>query len=150
MNQSCPSPKAVVSTLVVLFICVVTAIGQENDAVFAKFKREMMSKVGQKVTVVGTLREGKDGFWLEFNNWGAYIRATSDSGIAQANYFYAHFHSGQTVKVTGVLRHFEDPKQPSTDKDGRAVQTEPEHFFFDVAEVKISLWSPPAEKNPKK
>jgi hypothetical protein len=30
------------------------------------------------------------------------------------------------------------------------VQRPPEHFFFDAAEVKMSLWSPPAPKNPKK
>jgi len=30
------------------------------------------------------------------------------------------------------------------------VQTVPEHFFFDAAEVKMSLWTAPAAKNPEK
>ena len=135
--------------VVVLAACVVTAAGQEDSAEFAKFKREMMPKVGQEVTVVGTLGVGKQGFWLAFNNWGAYIYAAKESGLARANDLYAHFDRGQTVKVTGTLRHFANPNQARKDKYGRAVQTVPEHFFFDAAEVKMSLWSP-ATKNPEK
>ncbi len=146
MKQSC-SPKVVASTLAVLFVCVVTAVGQEGDAAFAKFKQEMMPKVGQKVAVVGTLGVGKQGFWLAFNDWGAYIYAAKESGLARANDLYAHFRSGQTVKVTGTLRHFANLNQTKKDKYGRvAVQIEPEHFFFDAAEVKMSLWAPPTAK----
>lgn len=151
MTQSCFSPKAVAPTLVVLFVCVVTAVGQENNAAFAKFKREMMPKVGQKITVVGTLGVGKQGFWLAFNNWGMYIYAAKESGLARENDLYVHFHSGQTVKVTGTLRHFANPNQARKDKYGHvAVQIEPEHFFFDAAEVKMSLWSPPTAKESGK
>ena len=164
MNQSCCSPKVVlpalgaeflktwsiinrVTAVVVLSACVVTAAAQENSPAFAKFKREMMPKVGQEITVVGTLGVGKDGFWLKFNNWGAYIRAAKESGLARENYLYAHFHSGQTVKVTGTLRHFEPPNQSRTDKYGRVVQTAPEDFYFDAAEVKMSLWPQPGKMN---
>jgi hypothetical protein len=44
----------------------------------------MMPKVGQKITVVGTLYDGKQGFWLAFNNWGAYIYAVKESGVDPA------------------------------------------------------------------
>ncbi len=115
------------------------AAGAQNDTpAFAKFKNEMMPKVGQKITVVGTLNDGKQGFWLAFNNWGAYIYAADKSGIAKENDLYAHFRRGQTVKVTGTLRHFAEP--PATKKEeqrARSVQRPPEHFFFDAAEVKM-------------
>ena len=123
----------------VLSACVVAA-AQSDSPAFAKFKSEMMPKVGQKITVVGTLSDGKQGFWLGFNNWGAYVYAAKDSGIAKQNDLYSHFRAGQTVKVTGNLRYF--PGQASTRDD---VQSEPEHFFFDAAEMKISHWSNPRQ-----
>jgi hypothetical protein len=108
--------------------------------VFAKFKSEMMPKVGHKITVVGTLSEGKEGFWLAFNNWGTYIHPVIESGSAKQNDPYAHFRRGQTVRVTGTLRHFEPP---ATRKDAQharvAVQLRPEEFFFDASEVEMSV-----------
>jgi hypothetical protein len=100
----------------------------------------MMPKVGQKITVVGTLHDGKQGFWLAFNNWGAYIYAANKSGTAKENSLYAQFRTSQTVKVTGTLRHFAEP--PATKKEEqhpRSVQRPPEHFFFDAAEVEMSV-----------
>ncbi len=83
-----------------------------------------MPEVGQKITVVGTLYDGKQGFWLAFNHWGAYIYAAKESGSAKQNDLYAHF-----VKVTGTLRHFAEPVGTGKDKRGRTVQVPPEHFF---------------------
>jgi hypothetical protein len=65
----------------------------------------MMPKIGQKITVVGILSEGKQGFWFAFNNWGAYGYAAKASGIAKENDLHFHFRRGQTVKVTGTLRY---------------------------------------------
>jgi hypothetical protein len=84
---------------------ITAASAQDERAAFAKFKSEMMPKVGQKITVVGTLDEGKQGFWLAFNHWGAHIYTANESGSAKQNDLYAHI--GQTVKITGILRHFE-------------------------------------------
>ena len=95
---------------------------------------------GQKITDVGTLHDGKQGFWLAFNNWGAYIYAANKSGTAKENSLYAQFRTSQTVKVTGTLRHFAEP--PATKKEEqhpRSVQRPPEHFFFDAAEVEMSV-----------
>jgi hypothetical protein len=89
---------------------------------------------------VGTLHDGKQGFWLAFNNWGAYIYAANKSVIAKENGLYAHFRRGQTVKVTGTLRHFADPPATKTEEQHRrSVQRRPEHFFFDAAEVEMSV-----------
>jgi hypothetical protein len=58
----------------------IAAAAQNHTPAFAKFKSEMMPQVGQKITVVGTLHDGKQGFWLAFNNWGAYIyRSTRET-----------------------------------------------------------------------
>jgi hypothetical protein len=165
MNQSCSSPKFVARALsagllkicstinritaaLVLSACVVAAAAQSDSPAFAKFKRGMMPKVGQKITVVGTLYDGKLGFWLAFNKWGAYVYAAKESGAAKQNDLYAHFRRGQTVKVTGTLRHFAEPA--ATREVEQHVARAPEHFFFDAAEVKMSLWSPQALKNPEK
>ena len=115
---------------------ITAASAQDERAAFAKFKSEMMPKVGQKITVVGTLDEGKQGFWLAFNHWGAHIYTANESGSAKQNDLYPHI--GQTVKITGILRHFE-PVGTGKDKHGRTVQVPPEHFFFYAAEVEISV-----------
>src|SRR5271157_2600730 len=144
MNQSCSSPKFVarastellktrstinrITAAVVLSACVVAAAAQSDSPAFAKFKTEMMPKVGQKITVVGTLYDGKPGFWLAFNNWGAYIYAVKESGVEKRNDLYAHFRRGQTVKVTGNLRHFEPAAPRKDEQHARAVQRAPEHF----------------------
>jgi len=118
----------------------IAATAQNKSPVFAKFKREMLPKVGQKITVVGTWSDrSKQCCWLAFNNWGAYVYATKESGIARERDLFAHFRNGQTVKVTGILRHFAGPV--GTGKDG-SVQIPPEHFFFDAAEVEMSVEQP--------
>jgi hypothetical protein len=162
MNKPCSSPKFVARALsavppkicstinritaaLVLSACVVAATAQGDSPAFAKFKREMMPKIGQKVTVVGTWSDRtKQCCWLAFNHWGAYVY-TGESGIARERALFAHFRNGQIVKLIGTLRYF--PKPAAT---RNAVQYPPEHFFFDAAEVEMSPWAPPAPKNPKK
>ena len=119
---------------------ITAALAQDDRAAFAKFKSEMMPKVGQKITVVGTLSEGKEGFWLAFNNWGAYIHPVNESGSAKQNDPYAHFRRGQTVRVTGTLRHHAPPATRKEEQHARvAVQLRPEEFFFDASEVEMSV-----------
>jgi hypothetical protein len=130
----------------VFLVCVVAAAASSDSPAYAKFKREMMPKVGQKITVVGTWSDRtKQCCWLAFNHWGAYIHATNESGRGKGTDFFAHFRNGQMVKLTGTLRFYAGPVAPKSD-----VQNVPEQFFFDAAEVKMSLWSPTAQKNPKK
>jgi hypothetical protein len=166
MNQSSSSPQVVACALsavllkicptinritaaLVFSACVVAAAAPSDSPAFAKFKREMMPKVGQKITVVGTLYDGKQGFWLAFNNWGAYVYAARESGAAKENDLYAHYRRRQTVKVTGILRHFEPAATREDEQHAQTVQRPPEHFFFDAAEIKMSRWTPPALKSPK-
>lgn len=134
-------------TALVLAACAVAAAAQTDSPAFAKFKREMLPKVGQKITVVGTLSDGKEGFWLAFNNWGAYVLAASESSIAKENDLYVHFHRGQTVKVTGTLRYRPGP-DAATRKHAQTVQIAPEDFFFEASEVEMSRWASP--QKPKK
>jgi len=120
-------------------LTLIAATAQNKSPAFAKFKREMLPKVGQKITVVGTWSdETKQCCWIAFNNWGAYVYAAKDSGIARERDLFAHFRNGQTVRVTGTLRHFE-PVGTGKDEQGRSVQIPPEHFFFDAAEVEMSV-----------
>ena len=131
---------------------ITAAQAQDDRAAFAKFKSEMMPKVGQKITVVGTLSEGKEGFWLAFNNWGAYIHAVNESGSAKQNDLYAHFHRGQTVRVTGTLRHFASPATRKKEEQHArvAVQLRPEEFFFDASEVEMSFDPQGHQESPKR
>src|SRR5258708_9502971 len=137
MNQSCSSHKFVARALsaallkicsainsrtnrrtaeLVLLVCVVAAAASSDSPAYAKFKREMMPKVGQKITVVGTWSDRtKQCCWLEFNHWGAYVYATNESGIARERDLFAHFRNGQTVKVTGTLRYHAGPVAPRND-----------------------------------
>ena len=127
----------------VLSVCVVAAAQSDRPA-FAKFKGEMMPKVGHKITVVGTWSdETKQCCWLAFNNGGVYVYAAKESGIARERDLFAHFHNGQTVRVTGILRYHPEPA--ATRKHVRAVQIAPEHFFFDAGEVEMSHWSNPGQ-----
>lgn len=138
--KTCSTINRMAAALV-LSACVVTAAAQSDRPAFSKFKSDMMPKVGQKITVVGIWSDRtKQCCWLAFNKWGAYVYATKESGIAKERNLFAHFHNGQTVKVTGTLRHFAEPTGKRTDKYGRIVQIPPEHFFFDAAEVEVSPW----------
>jgi hypothetical protein len=78
----------------------------------------------------------------KLTDWGAYIYAANKSGTAKGNSLYAQFRRGQTVKVTGTLRHFAEPpatKKEEEEQHPRSVQRSPEHFFFDAAEVEMSV-----------
>lgn len=136
-------------TLAALALAVsLVAAPPSDDPRFIQFKREMMPKVGQKITVVGTLSDGKEGFWLAFNHWGAYIHAARESGIKKENALYARFRSGQKVKLTGTLRYRPEPAE-ARERRALAVQIAPETFFFDAAEITILHWHPPAPKHSK-
>ena len=55
--------------------------------------------------------------------------------------------NGRTVKVTGTLRYSPGSPPARTDVAEASV---PEHFFFDVAEVKVVGLSTPRPKRPKR
>ena len=96
-----------------------------------------MPHVGQKTTVVGVMKPGKLGWWVDFKNWGVYIKATKDHDVAKMNEldpFLDH-----TVEVTGTLQYLPEPDAPETDL---AEARPPEHFYFDVADVKVDQYRP--------
>jgi hypothetical protein len=122
----------------------VTSSTQKEPSSFEIFKREMMPQVGQKTTVVGVMKLGKLGSWVDFKGWGVYIKATKDHDIAKMNeldQFLDH-----TVEVTGTLQYSPEPPAPKTDViEARA----PEHFYFDVAEAKVISLKAPARSKRK-
>jgi hypothetical protein len=116
-----------------LSVSIVAPGTQAADSNFAGFKRQMMPKVGMKITVVGVLRSAKLGWLVAFKDWGIYIYPTqSSSGIANMNSLDRF--EGSTVKATGTLRYF----APQPLAPGVIAAVPPEHFFFDIAEVEIT------------
>jgi hypothetical protein len=99
---------------------------------FACFKRRMTPKVGRKVTVVGALASAKLGWIVTTEGGGVYIYAVRDADAPKMKALDRF--SGQRVKVTGMLR-YSPGSQPARADEAEA--SVPEHFFFDVAEVKV-------------
>jgi hypothetical protein len=93
------------------------------------FKKEFMPKVGKRITVEGILQSGKLGWVIEFDSGHIYIEGSDSAKMNLLDRF-----AEQPVKATGTLRYFAKPKTPRGDV---AVAIPPEHFFFDVAEVKV-------------
>ena len=115
-----------------------------SPATFPSFKRDMMPKVLTKISVEGILGRGKLGWLVTYNDWPIYIYETKESDFAKMNDLNRF--EGHTVRVTGTLRYF--PEQPPVDKEKPAA-VPPEHFYFDVAEVKVISLSPPSSKPSK-
>ncbi len=110
----------------------------DHQARFAIFRQEMLPHVGHQVSIVGILRVGKQGEVIPYRGWeiDVYPTGGADKDLLNAlSGFGCH-----TVRATGILRHFPEPKRWS----GRAVpaQVPPEHFFLDTRETKILDVSP--------
>src|SRR5437667_8232003 len=99
-------------------------VAQNRNSSFAEFKRQMMPKVGKKITVVGSLASGKLGWVITFKKHGVYIYAVNDSDQSRMNDLSRYL--GGRVKVTGTLRY--NPGSGSARDDVASV---PEHFYFD-------------------
>ena len=124
----------------------VTSTPQKEPSSFEIFKRNMMPHVGQNITVVGDLKSGKLGWWVDLKDWGVYIRPMKDPDIAKMNELDRF--ADHTVQVTGTLQYFPEPPPSSPD---RVEARPPEHFYFDVAEAQVvSLKSPPRSKQSTK
>ena len=125
--------KSLGSTIAGLTLCatVVFAGGKCRSSDFECFKRKMMPKVGHKITVAGVLASAKLGWIVRFDNWGIYIYAVEDSDNSRMKALNSY--EGRTVKVTGTLRYFAGSSYQRKD-----AATVPEHFFFDVAEAKVT------------
>src|SRR5260370_30649581 len=124
--------------VLVLSTTVIAASIRCHSSDFACFKRKMTPKVGHKITIVGGLASAKLGWVITFENWGIYIYAVQDSDGSKMKALDSL--NGQTIKATGTLRYSPGSRSPRTD-----VVNVPEHFFFDVAEVKVISTRPPAE-----
>jgi hypothetical protein len=95
---------------------------------FDEFKQKMMPQVGKTITVDGILGSGKLGYVVEFDGWHVYIYGN----VEKMNRLSPLLE--QTVKVTGTLRYAPPPNVPAGPV---AYAVVPEHFYFDVAEIRI-------------
>lgn len=130
MMRSILFRTASIAAALILSTTVVAAATKCRNSDFACFKRKMMPRVGHKITVEGMLASAKLGWMVRFENWGVYVYATRDSGgdaMRRLDSF-----DGQRVKLIGTLRYA--PGSPSQTAETASV---PEHFFLDIAEVKV-------------
>jgi hypothetical protein len=107
---------------------------QDSKHAFAQFKQELMPQVGKTITVEGVLQNAKLGWLVAFNDWGIYVYSSDSKHLAGMNAL-GRF-SGKNVRVTGTLRYFPEPSAPAN--NDVAVAIVPEHFFFDVSEIKVT------------
>lgn len=135
--------KTISTIAAVALLASLTVAGTpEHDVGFASFKHDLKPKVGKRITVIGVLRSAKLGWLVTSKEGSIYIYATGDADRSRMNALEAF--NEMTVKVTGTLRY-----NPGTHSDQAIAATVPEHFFFDVADVKVSRWSPPHIKKSK-
>ena len=122
----------------ILSTSLVAASTKCRSSDFACFKRKMMPQVGRKITVVGMLASAKLGWIVTFEHWGVYVYNTHESDSTRMKTLDGL--NGQRVKLMGTLRYA--PGSPAQRTDAASV---PEHFFFDVGEVKVISPRAPAE-----
>jgi len=131
LNKRASAVRSLVAIgALVLLPTMIAAATKCRSSDFACFKRKLMPKVGRKTTVVGALSSAKLGWIVRFDDWGVYIYAVQTNDAAKMNDF-APF-EGQTIKVTGTLRH--SAGSGSTRSDEAIV---PEHFYFDLADARV-------------
>ena len=91
------------TTVAIVLIAVVTIVGYAQTPEEARFKQNMLPKVGHQIEVVGSLKIGKFGWWLSFGGWGIYIESRKDTDVPKSKRL-SRF-SGRKVKARGTLRH---------------------------------------------
>jgi len=131
-------PKLVIIFALILSTTAIAASPRCRSSDFACFKRKMMPRVGREITVAGTLASAKLGWIVTFDQWGVYVYATRASDSDRMKSLDGF--NGQSVKVTGILRYAAGSRVQTAQ-----TATVPEHFFFDIAEVKVIGARAPAE-----
>jgi hypothetical protein len=102
-----------------------------------KFERQMLPKVGRKISMVGTIVAGKFGPLLTADRWtGVYIITTKTNSADFAKLDAISRLEDRILKVVGVLRrvHHAGPRPPSDP----SVAGVPQFFYFDVSEISYS------------
>lgn len=128
-------PSLFIVFAIILSPTVIAAGTKCRSSDFACFKRKMMRQVGRKITVEGILASAKLGWIVTVDHWGVYVYAKHESDSERMKTLDRF--KGQSVKVTGTLRY-----AAGSSAQTPATATVPEHFFFDIAAVKVI--SPPA------
>jgi hypothetical protein len=144
------------STTLLLILSLLTALtsraadaAANPDPKYEQFKRQMLPKVGQKITFIGTITSGKFGPYVTPDHWvGIYIEATTTNRADLAKLNKVGREQGRNLKVEGVL-HFTQG-YPGLKIDGMQAAGVPEHFFFHVGEISFSETKVGADEKAKK
>jgi hypothetical protein len=123
--------RAIHLALATILLLPLSTTAQPKPVPFDEFKKELMPRVGKKVSIAGVLESAKLGWLVVYNGWGVYIystRSTEEFKMGELNQF-----NQKTVWVTGTLHFFKGKKSAS----GPQEATVPDHFYFDVAEAKV-------------
>jgi hypothetical protein len=102
-----------------------------------KFERQMLPKVGRKLSMEGTIMPGKFGPLLTADHWtGVHIITTTTNSADFAKLNTIRRLENHLLKVVGILHrvHRAGPRPPSDPN----VAGVPEFFYFDVAEISFS------------
>ena len=122
---------AIAITLVLKATSVAVAGLPTDNPRYLAFRREMLPKVGSKITSVGKLQPRKLGWWLASGEWGFYLYATTTNQVDLDKQNALNRFTNRMVEVVGTLRHVKESHSTT-------IAGIPEHFFLDVAEAKVS------------
>lgn len=130
----------IVSTVaaIILGTAVIAASPKCRNSDFSCFKRKMMPQVGRRITVAGRLASAKLGWIVTFDHWGIYIYPVHEPDSNKMKSLDTF--NGQSVRVAGTLGY----SRGSSLQNPEAASV-PEHFFFDIAAVKLIGPRAPAE-----
>jgi hypothetical protein len=126
-----------VAALVAAICLSVLAGSPTQDPRGEKFERQMLPKIGRKISMVGTIMPGKFGPLLTADHWtGVYIITTTTNNADFAKLNTIARLEDHALKVVGVLHRVHRAKpRPTSDPSVAGV---PEFFYFDVAEISFS------------
>jgi hypothetical protein len=113
-------------------------VWEDNPKLYATFKQRMLPKVGQTITTTGLVQFGKMGLHMPLEECDVWIYDTKESDLATMNQLIERF-DRHVVTVTGPLRHQDSTAPSDLPPDAEvAIQYLPDHFYFDVEEIKMS------------
>jgi hypothetical protein len=117
----------------------------KSDPRYEQFMRELLPKIGKKITFVGAVTPGKFGPFLTADRWdGIYVEMTTTNRADLVKLNEVGRYESHTLKVEGIL-HFAK-EQPGPMINGMQAAGIVEHFYFDVGEIAFSEVTGPDEK----
>jgi hypothetical protein len=94
-----------------------------------RFKREMMPKAGQPLTVIGLITRGKGGLTIDYGEWDIELNNIDLARVNELNNLGCH----TAVKVAGILQYYE----PLPATSPLTQQRLPAHLYFDKPQIEV-------------